>query len=199
MKAFAIQLSADGYIGDTHLPLSLNSYYSLHTKTDIDDAKHWRTVKLTQKWLDTAITRTKTKLSELNTRKEYLDKQSRPNQWANSNVASSLRSAVNILSRLEGSTVIQIDHERPNFSNSTKPKYRGYSGCDMEIVTVNISKYTCSSCTVILKKIPFITIGSSNVCIPCMKLRQDKIDKAFEEMDEDIRTELTNNFIVSKI
>ena len=199
MKAFAIQTSNDGYIRDTHQPLTLISYYSLYTMPDLDESKHWRTAKLAQKWLDSAIARSNKKLSEIKSLKKYLARQDYVNSYGIATADRNLVSMGTIILKLDGAKVIQIDDERPNFSNSTKPKYRGYRGSDLEIVTVTTGKYSCESCGVILKKIPFMTIGSSNVCIPCMKLRQDKIDKAFEDMDEDIRTELTNNFIVSKI
>ena len=206
MKAFTISCG-DRFLKDKHSPMSLGGYYNngLSLTDDIDDTKNWKTRSAAGQWLKKAHSRCDVRLAELlEDAKKYeavAPLQQGYRNWSHNRNIEKTKDVTECKENLNDCKVIEIDIERPNFTCSTKPKYRFAGTGGMPITTVHISKHTCDLCGVILKNIPFTTIGHKQikVCVPCLKLRQESIDAAFDSMDEDIRTELTNNYLLNNI
>jgi hypothetical protein len=205
MRAFAIQIGTD-YIKDEHSPMSLLSYCKhLDITDDIDESKNWKIRSTPKTWLKNAKIRCAEELASLEQQEETIKNEGARswNTYRLGSITTSISDIKQIYEKLGLAEVIEIDVENPNFRDSGKPKYNKYYSNTMFMTKdkLTTSKHVCESCGVILKNIEFFTFGFKNihVCVPCMKMRIDTINEAYDNMDEQLREELRNNYLLNAI
>lgn len=208
MRAFAVQLKNGNFIKDERIPINLGAWNpQVKNVDDIDNAKHWENKSVASRWIQSRINTINKKIAESQSEHDRISSTTYTGynpQWQLQSCKNRIAKCNDIIAIVNTCNVIQIDADEPNFPNKKRLRFRGRNESpsnNMHLHTESTSKYTCDSCSVVLKDIPFYNIGYRNirVCIPCLHLRQDNIVRAYETMPEDYRTEFTNELLIGAI
>jgi len=198
MKCYAIK-SGNEFIKDVPRPIS-NSYYNI--KIEVvecdDEAKHYKNKSAPKQWIKKNLATMANNIEvDKNNLKEarYYKPSFKDNIYKNSYIHKWIDNAV----------VVELDMEKPNFPSDLKLRFNRYSGntgSNMRLRKETHSRYSCKSCGVVLKNIPFYELSEGNttkVCVACLYIRQEAIKSAFEGLPEDFRTEFTNELILGSM
>lgn len=213
MKCYAIK-SDKLYIKDVPRPITTGWRDTiLATTEDIDEAKHYRNHAIPSKWIKNAMGNILNKISNYQKSIKAL-KTSQIGQ-TNSNNTNYISYQINHNIKrcdeyidaetfLSKCSVIEIDVATPNFPSKYKISWCHHVNycTGMALKQVTTSRYVCKSCGIKLKNIPYYDLpvgNSTKICVPCLHLRIDSIKKAYEGMDEDFRTKITNEILLRKL
>lgn len=202
MKCYAIQ-SGGEFIADVPRPIS-DSYWNsdIQTVECDDEAKHYKTKGIPTKWLTKYIGKWDADIKRL--QQEIVNAKGTKNQ---SYYTNSYQTRLDGLEKntnwVKDAKVVELDMEKPNFPSPIKVMWERWRGdnhkSNMYLSTNTTSRYTCKACGLKLKNVPYYDIPEGNgsrVCIPCLYIRLDAIKTAYEGMDEDFRTTITNELIL---
>jgi len=210
MKCYVIK-SGNTYIANYPRVLQYSYWRGVDIRTTIheDEVKHYRSRSQASGW----VKKTLDKLTKDNQKaREDYEKYYDPRNmyhYRSQNAKNRYESIDKIMRWLENSTVDQIDVEKPSFIKKVAIRWCQYrihhktqaQGL-MKIDKVTHGRWYCKSCGLQLKNIPFYNLYESTptrVCIPCLQLRLDNIKSAYESMDEDVRTEITNELMLGSM
>jgi len=197
------------YIDDTPR-LILNSYYNgikLNSTDNMDEAKHWPLAdrKKVEKWLKTTTKRYEKKIE---IEKKDLAEAKQKNNWKVQSLQKRVNGLVRVIAWLNKATIVEIEVEQANYDRRFKLVWmKGWDGNDlkhngkMQYVHENPKTY-CKVCNIKLKKIPhFLMVNGNNyrICVPCLKLRVNAINKAYEDMDDEIKEAIIQEQILGAI
>jgi len=208
MKCFIIK-SGEEYIADGTRAIS-RSYYNgrtLNTTPHMDEAKHYNSPSVAKSWLKKTIHTISDDLeSGQNELQESKSHNPTGRSWTMQRIDDNIKNNEITLKWLQKATVESVEVETPNYSKKYKitwDKWRkhleNHGKGRMSIEISKVAKYSCISCGIRLKDIPYYNIDKSRVCIPCLHLRHDAIEAAFLGMDEEFRNDITNELILANL
>jgi len=207
MKCYIIK-SGDTYIADVYRAITESWYdgYNFATVDCEDEAKTYEKKATPNAWINTTLKRMRKRFESA--KESVKNNKNTTSSWYSGAHKKRHDSSKEIISWLEDAVVIEIDVESPNFLDKDHKivwdKWRIRAGSEgksnMKLDMVRTSKYTCKSCGLRLKNIPYYQIDNNvRVCVPCLQLRLEAIKSAYEGMPEDFRTSITNELILRSL
>jgi|GEM_PF-3079837 len=205
MKCYIIK-SGTEYIADVTRPIRVRYYdgVQIQDTEHPDEAKHYKNKSAAVNWLSKTLKSMQAERDEAFTK--YKDNQGNGSRWYTDLYKKRYESMDIILKWLSKATVEPLDIEVPNHMKKNKIKWddwrvqcneQGKAHISLDIL--GTARYSCKCCGIKLKNIPFYNIYDGNgcrICIPCLYIRMDNIKAAFEGMDEEYRTDITNELIL---
>ena len=202
MKCYAIQFN-DKYIRNVPQPLrkSWNDYV-FELTDDEDLIKHYKSIKLANKWLSAKrVTLNKHKVNTTKMIDEYTQKDY--GNYYISSLKNQIVSADNYIQHISNCVVIELDVVEPSFNKQFNLRWTNINNKpQLKIEVDTTASKTCKSCGLRLKKVPYLNLsqyGSCYVCIPCIKLQQENIDKAFARMSTELKDAIEFEHIIGGI
>jgi len=216
-KCFTIKINND-YINDVTRPIPNFSIWNMlglkiDVTNDIDSAKHYRTKSYANHWLKKGINKIKEHIicttahiqKDKLLSKEYEAKDGSTNNWIVRRITNYENGKLileGILKQLESAEVLQYETENPNFAEKNPIRYDEnflkYCGGSkgININKVSHTRYTCKSCGIKMKNIPYIEVHTGNtikVCCFCYMKVFSEVENSISNMDKKYKQDIEND------